>query len=100
MHKEKTQQKRKKKERSLLGVRLDESKQGQAGRPDGPWGAGPRGTGSCQSQPQKRLRRTFKAAELTPLLQGDGFHRQLSQAVQAGGSSPERKERTVKCENI
>ena len=33
----------------------NESKRGKAGHPYGPSGAGPRGRGSCQSQPQKRL---------------------------------------------
>lgn len=62
----KAQQKNKKRKRR---VHFEESKRGKAGRPYGPWGVAPRGRGTRQSQPQKRLRETFKAAELTLLLQ-------------------------------
>lgn len=50
-----------------------------------PPGAG----GNCQSQPQKRLRRTLKADELTLCCKVNVFHRQLSRGpCKAGGSWP------------
>lgn len=86
MHKEKKGPAENKKER---GVHSDESKQGKAGHPCGPWGVAPRGRGSHQSQPEKRLRGTFKAAELTLLQQSECVSQAAEQrALQGRGLQP------------